>query len=432
MLWTVFIRGDGFFAAAGTNGRTDVPVVVLKDGLVHDSSVSAAAAGVTVGMSRRHARQNCPEAEFVAYDAACYREAAFAFYDHCLNFTPGIEPVSENEVFLELAGGDEQRLVARQLAESLVPRFAGRVRLGMATNKLVARVAAIWNQPDETIACRCVPAGHEASFLGPAPLALLWPADAPTRERLTRLGLRTFAELAAVPERELTRQFGGGGRDLIVWAQGRYPGTVQRRYPPPAEERRRDFTDGLSDLTQFETALRQVAAELHQSLAERGYGAQRLRLTVQLDAAALASGNPAELVTGRALARPESTASLFTSNLVRLARELEINAAITGFTVCADDLRPLIGRQLALPGLAGGDERRPGRDALERTVAALAHRYSEATVLLGEQLLPSRRERLLALYDPYRFNEASAAATRPKDGGEWSRPGSSIGLFRSK
>lgn len=417
MLWTVFIRVEGFFAAVETGGRAGLPAVVLRGGLVHDSSV--AAAGVAVGMSQRHARQNCPGAEFVAYDPERYREAAYAFYDHCLAFTPGIEPVSEHEVFLELAGGDEQRTVARQLAESLVPRFGERVRLGMAANKLVARVAALWNQPETAIACRCVPPGRETSFLGPAPLALLWLTSAVNRERLTRLGLHTFAALAAVPERELNRQFGASGRELAALARGQCPGAVQRLYPPPAEERQRSFADGLSDLTQLELALHQVATDLHENLSARGYGAQRLQLTLRLDDPTAPAG-PQELVAGRALSRPESTGSLFASNLVRLARELSINAPVTGFTVIADDLRPLIGRQLALPGFAGGDEQRPGRDALERTVAALAHRYREATVLLGEQLAPSRRERLLAIYDPYRFN-----------GGDYPRPASSIVRSRS-
>lgn len=399
MLWAVFVEVHGFFAAAEQRARGETqPIIIIKNGLVLDRSVGAA--GVMLGSSQRHARQNCPAADFVPYDPERYREVAYAFYDHCLSFTPGIEPLSESQVYLELAGDGEQRAVARRLAESLVPRFGQRVRLGLAVNKLVARIAAVWEPQPGTgempINCRAVLPGEEASFMRPVPVELLWPAEARIRERLSRLGLRTCGDLARIPERDLLRQFGGGGGDLSQWAIGRYAPAVRRLYPPPAEEYRRAFAGGLADLTQLDTALTDAARELQRRIEARGYGAQRLTL-------ALKSESGAELRGERALPRPESTASLFATALIRIAREMTISEPVSEMVVTAGDLRLLIGRQLSLAGLAAGNERSLARASLDRTLLALANRYSEETVRLGETFAPSRRERLLALFDPYRF-----------------------------
>lgn len=399
MRWAVFVEIEGFFAAVERRTRSGArPVIVLRDGLVLDRSADAA--GVPVGATRRHALQNCPDAEFVLYDPERYHEATYAFYDHCLSFTPGIEPVNENQVFLELAGGEEQRALARALAESLVPRFGHAVRLGMAANKLVARIAATWDGASGVaggaVACRFVTPGREAAFLSAVPVELLWPAEARVRERLARLGLRTCGALARVPERDLLRQFGGSGRDLLAWANGRYAQAVRYLYPPPAEECRRAFAGGLADRTQLDSALAAVAAALQQRVAAKGCGAQRLTLTLTLT-------NGSELKSVRALPRPESTASAFATALSSSARALPIAAPVCELAVTASDLRPLIGRQLSLPDVCGAQRRLAG-EALDRTLTALAHRYQRAVVRPGSALAPSRRERLLALFDPYRFD----------------------------
>lgn len=397
MRWVAFIEIEGFFAAVERRARGGGrPIIVLKDGLVLDRSADAA--GAPVGATRRHALQNCPDAEFVLYDPESYHEAAYTFYDHCLSFTPGIEPVHENQVFLELVGGEEQRALARALADSLVPHFGHAVRLGMAANKLLARIAAIWDGASAAagaVTCRTVAPGREAAFLSAVPVELLWPASPKVRERLARLGLRTCGDLARVPERDLLRQFGGSGRDLLAWAHGHYSQAVRRRYPPSAEECRRAFAGGLVDRAQLDSALAAVAAELQQRVAAKGCGAQRLTLTLTLI-------DGSELKSVRALPRPESTADVFATVLIGSAREFPIAAPVSELVVTASDLRPLIGRQLSLPDLCDV-RRRLADEALDRTLTALAHRYRRAVVRPGSAFAPSRRERLLALFDPYRF-----------------------------
>src|SRR3989442_15135430 len=125
--------------------------------------------------------------------------------------TPLVEPISLDEAFLDvpaterLFGGGVA--IARDLKRAVRDRCGLVLSVGVATNKLCAKIASDLRKPDGLVV---VPAGDEASFLGPLPLERLWGVGPETRDLPAGPGPHTLGpppQLARRPAR--SRLLGG-------------------------------------------------------------------------------------------------------------------------------------------------------------------------------------------------------------------------------
>jgi DNA polymerase-4 len=178
--------------------------------------------------------------------------------------TPIIEQISIDEAFLDLTGdprpGGEiaARLKARIREATGLPSS-----FGVATNKLVAKIATNVGKPDGLVV---VPPGEEAAFLAPLPLDQLWGVGPKTREALTGLGLKTIGDLARWPEADLVRRFGEWGRGLARHAKGLDDRPVETEVAAKQISSEttfaRDVTDGEALRRKFLELSEEVAANL--------------------------------------------------------------------------------------------------------------------------------------------------------------------------
>ena len=117
-------------------------------------------------------------------------------------FTDVVEPVSIDEAFLDVtqsrrAFGDGER-IGRALKDAIRNETRLTASVGVATSKLVAKVASDMRKPDGLVV---VPPGEEAAFLAPLPVRRLWGVGPKMEEQLARLGVVTIGDLAACPRR---------------------------------------------------------------------------------------------------------------------------------------------------------------------------------------------------------------------------------------
>jgi DNA polymerase-4 len=89
--------------------------------------------------------------------------------------------------------------------------------VGMASNKLCAKVASDLRKPDGFV---IVPRGGEAAFLAPLPLARLWGVGPKTRAVLEDLGMRTVGDLATADPALLEARLGEHGSTIALRAKG--------------------------------------------------------------------------------------------------------------------------------------------------------------------------------------------------------------------
>jgi DNA polymerase-4 len=136
-------------------------------------------------------------------------------------FTDVVEPISIDEAFLDVtqsrrAFGDGER-IARALKDAIRMETRLSASVGVATSKLVAKVASDIRKPDGLVV---VPAGEEAAFLAPLPVRRLWGVGPKMEEQLARLGVATIGDLATLPFHKLERRLGTHGHDLVKLARG--------------------------------------------------------------------------------------------------------------------------------------------------------------------------------------------------------------------
>lgn len=224
---------DAFFVAMellrrpALRGRPVVVGYLGERGVVATASYEARRYGIRSAMPTLRARQLCPGAVFLPPDFAFYAPASRRFHAILREFTPAVEPVSVDEAYLDVAGTEKLFGSPAEVAAAIRRRIHDEIgitaSIGIATNRLVAKVASDAAKPDGLLR---VPPGDEAAFLAPRPLRDLPGVGRRTAEVLQGLGIATIGELAALPTSVLEAKFGRHGLELQQRARGIAPGGV--------------------------------------------------------------------------------------------------------------------------------------------------------------------------------------------------------------
>ncbi len=181
-----------------------------------DADRPARAAGIRPGMPGPDAQARVPGLTLVLQSPACQAAAHAALLDLSLGVSPRVEDAGLGVVCLDLAGlsllhRDEHRF-AEDLA-ALVSEVELPASVAIASTRTAARLAAAVNP------LVVIPSGREVDILSPLPIALLAPSD-DLSAVLSRWGIHTLGDLAALPDTALIERLGQEGRALQRRARG--------------------------------------------------------------------------------------------------------------------------------------------------------------------------------------------------------------------
>ena len=202
------------------------PVIVIGDpeqrrGIVLSASYEAKAKGIKTGMVLWEARQLCPHGCFIKSQYHHYVDFSSRFLRIMRDFTPLVEVFSIDEAFLDVTGS--QKLfgspvaIASQLKQRIRQEVGLTCSVGVAPNKLLAKMAADLQKPDglTVIGRQDVPA-----VIWPLPVRDLFGVGPRYEQRLRRLNIFTIGDLARFPVDILKRKFGVIGEVLWLSANG--------------------------------------------------------------------------------------------------------------------------------------------------------------------------------------------------------------------
>lgn len=246
-----------------------------------ECSPEAVERGLRGGMPLREAIGACPEAVILTSDPVAYANAFADLLGTLGTVSPSVEAAERGTAFVDLRGlerlyGGTENITAA-LLRAVPPTL--RPRIGLASNKFTARVAATQARPGGV---RMVPDAYAKAFLAGSPVDVL-PVPLEMRRRLERFGLSHLRDIARLPLGKLQAQFGPDGRRAWELAHGRDSSPVR----PLAHEER--FVERLSlpsPTVQIETvmmALSQVCERAYTRKEVRGRGARQARLQLLLE-----------------------------------------------------------------------------------------------------------------------------------------------------
>jgi DNA polymerase-4 len=280
---------DAFFVSVELLRRPELrgkPVVVATGtdaaarGVVMAASYEARRYGVHSALPLAVAHRRCPQATLIPRDIGLYRRASRKVMDILRRFSDRVEVAGLDEAYLDLSDCPAPKARARQLKAEVRDQTRLVCSVGLAPNKLLAKIASDLDKPDGL--CVLEPE-RMLDAVGGRPATLIPGVGPRTAQRLGLLGIRTVAELATAEAAALDRAFGPRlGRELRDRARGRDERPVVTEREPKSESRETTFPSDVTDRAILDDTLDRLAESLCRGLAESGYAGRTVTLKIRL------------------------------------------------------------------------------------------------------------------------------------------------------
>ena len=198
-------------AVVGGHGRT----------VITTSSYEARAKGVKTGMAIWEGKRACPELIIVVGDNKKYQHTSTKINEIFKDYTPEVEAFSIDESWLDVThslsifGSAEN--IAYQIKARIKHQFDITCSIGVAPNKLLAKLASDMQKPD---GLTVITPENVARTLERMPIQELCGVGKKMQRHLNIMSIYTCGELGRADEARLTRKFGIIGRRLKEMGQG--------------------------------------------------------------------------------------------------------------------------------------------------------------------------------------------------------------------
>jgi len=265
---------DAFYASVEQHDDPSLagkPVVVGWEGgrgVVAAASYEVRTFGVRSAMPMRTALRLCPRAICVRPRMQRYSEVSRMIFAVFHEITPLVQGLSLDEAFLDVTASQEHLgtapAIARRIKTLIRERTGLTASVGVAPNKLVAKIASDLAKPD---GLTVVPAERVREVLDPLSVRRLPGLGRKAGARVEAVGIHTLGELRSAPDAVLWPLFGR----YSGWIRDRASGVDERPVLPEVEEK------SLSAEDTFEEDIADVRI-LHRHLARLAdVAAARLR-----------------------------------------------------------------------------------------------------------------------------------------------------------
>jgi DNA polymerase IV len=171
-------------------------------------------------------------------------------------------------------------MIARLIKERVRDEIGLVVSVGIATNKLCAKIASDLRKPDALVV---VPPGEEAAFLAPLPIRRLWGVGPQAQRALAEYGVTTIGQLAALEPATLQRRFGRHGLDLAARARGVDGGRVESMQAPKSIGHEHTFSIDSADPGRLEATLLDLAESVASRLRRHDLAAGAVQLKLRYE-----------------------------------------------------------------------------------------------------------------------------------------------------
>ncbi len=290
------VLADDPEAQTGGNPRAHIPVEAfarLKDyvgrGVITTATYAARQFGIGSAMGLMKAAKLCPQAIQLPVDFEEYRRFSRAFKQIIQDIAPCMENRGVDEVYIDftdVAGGQREggRVLARLIQKSIFDATGLTCSVGVAPNKLLAKMASEFNKPngiaivhDQDLQSMIWPlACRKINGIGPK-------ADA----KLQGYAIHTIGELAAKDEQWLIDHFGqstGSWMHRAAWGRDDRP--VSTESEPVSMSRETTFERDLHavrDRAELGAIFTRLCEQVAGDLQRKGYVGKTIGIKLRFD-----------------------------------------------------------------------------------------------------------------------------------------------------
>ncbi len=274
----------------------EIPVAafpVLRDytgrGVITTATYAARQFGVGSAMGMMKAARLCPQAILLPVDFDEYRRFSRRFKQLILEIAPVMEDRGVDEVYIDFTdvpGGQREggRVLARLIQKSIFDATGLTCSVGVAPNKLLAKMASEFNKP------------NGISVVGADDLqALIWPlacrkingVGSKADEKLKAHGIHLIGELAARERDWLVQTFGkrhGAWLHDAAWGRNDRPVVIESE--PVSMSREKPFERDLhavQDKAELGAVFTRLCEQVAADLQRKGYVGKTIGVKLRYD-----------------------------------------------------------------------------------------------------------------------------------------------------
>jgi len=237
-------------------------------GVVTTCSYEARKFGVRSAMPMRKAMELCPQAIIVKSSYGLYAKYSAWVTEIISASAPLYEKASIDEFYIDLTGMDtffNPLEWTIRLRQTIMDETGLPISFGLATNKLVAKIATDEAKPNGYL---FVTPGKEKEFLAPLPVEKLGGVGKKSHQTLLALGIYTIGDILKYDAMLLEKALGKWGTQLIRQANGLSDSVVSPHRESKSISAENTFEENTSDidvlLAQLVGQAERVSYELRQ------------------------------------------------------------------------------------------------------------------------------------------------------------------------
>jgi DNA polymerase-4 len=218
---------NAFFASVEQQANPDLrnkPIAVVGSShrtVITTSSYEARKFGVKTGMAIWEARRCCPQLILVVGDNRKYTYTSAQIINIFRDYTPDVEVFSIDEAWLDVTHSlslfGSAVSIANLIRARIRHRFGITCSIGIAPNKLLAKLASDMQKPD---GLTVITPDRVKSLMEGLPIKELCGIGRNMERHLHMMSIYSCGELGRCDEARLTRRFGIIGRRLKQMGQG--------------------------------------------------------------------------------------------------------------------------------------------------------------------------------------------------------------------
>ncbi len=282
---------DAFFAACeerenpALKGR---PVIIGADpkggfgrGVVSTANYEARKYGIQSAMPISKAFKLCPGGVYLRPDFALYEKVSANVMEILREKADKFEQAGIDEAFLDVSSAgdyDKAERIAREIKREIEEKERITASVGIAPNKMAAKIASDENKPDGLAVVR--PAEIKG-FIWPKSVRKLWGIGPKTEATLREMGISTIKDLADADIMKLRNKLGNMADYFKFLAHGVDESLVEERTEMKSFSREHTFEEDTNDAKEIMSVINELSRDVFEQAKTNGVNFKTVTLKIR-------------------------------------------------------------------------------------------------------------------------------------------------------